>query len=563
MQQAEAFIASKIGYDEHARSICPRCSHTRKKKNDQCLSIDRKDDGAVVFNCWHCSYAGSIREERPRMTVHQNVVQIAPQPAVLTTDDLIFMESRGISKETCEKAGLFSTTRFFNTVNRPLPCVGFPYRDRGGKVLAHKYRTNTKQFTQDPGGANVFFGLDRLNNQNKTIIIVEGEIDALSITEAEFDNAVSVPNGAPLKIVDRKIDPSEDARFAYVWSGREILAQCERVIIATDGDPQGQALAEELGRRIGKHKCWVVNWPDGCKDANDVLLKLGKEALSDVIIDAKPFPISALFPASEFADDLQTLYRKRSMRGASTSMVALDPFYTVYPGQLTIVTGLPSHGKSSWVDQVLVNMATAFQWKFALCSFENTPPIHIAHLMELKTGKPFFVENMERMNEKEYEDALNWVEEHFGFIDFRDTEPPTIEAILERAQAAVQRMGVRGLVIDPYNYVKMKRASSETDEISDMLARVQAFSKANDVHTWFVAHPTKMYGSFEGSAPRPGGMNVHGSMAWWAKADCGVTVHRGEQPGTTLIDVWKCRYRWVGKQGQAQLSYDSSTGGFS
>jgi hypothetical protein len=53
-------------------------------------------------------------------------------------------------------------------------------------------------------------------------------------------------------------------------------------------------------------------------------------------------------------------------------------------------------------------------------------------------------------------------------------------------------------------------------------------------------------------------MAISGSMAWWAKTDCGITVHRGD--GCVEIAVWKCRYRWVGQQGETSLLYNKTSG---
>jgi twinkle protein len=92
------------------------------------------------------------------------------------------------------------------------------------------------------------------------------------------------------------------------------------------------------------------------------------------------------------------------------------------------------------------------------------------------------------------------------------------------------------------------------------LTRVQAFAKAFGVHVWFVAHPAKVSRSGT-ELPRPDGMAIAGSMAWWAKADCGLTIHRAD--AGVEVAVWKCRYRWVGTQGEALLGYDRVTGTYS
>ena len=204
----------------------------------------------------------------------------------------------------------------------------------------------------------------------------------------------------------------------------------------------------------------------------------------------------------------------------------------------------------------MVNLAKNKSWKFALCSFENAPEVHISRLIEIKTEKRFF-EGRDRMTKEEKDEAFSWVNEHFMFLDSEGSEPSTIDSILERARIAVARSGVRGVVIDPYNYIENKSHLPETEFISGMLTRVQAFAKAYGVHVWFVAHPSKITRSGM-DLPRPDGMAISGSMAWWAKADCGLTIHRADK--AVEVAVWKCRYRWIGTQGETKLGYDKTTG---
>jgi twinkle protein len=209
------------------------------------------------------------------------------------------------------------------------------------------------------------------------------------------------------------------------------------------------------------------------------------------------------------------------------------------------------------VDQLMVNLAKAHDWKFALCSFENQPEVHISRLMEIYKEKRFF-EGTNRMTDDEKTEAFTWVENHFMFMDSEGAEPSTIDSILDRAKVAVARTGIRGLVIDPYNYIENKSGQAEHEFISSMLTRMQAFAKAYGVHIWFVAHPSKITRSGM-DLPRPDGMAISGSMAWWAKADCGITVHR-TKTNDVEIAVWKCRFRWVGTQGETSLGYNKTTG---
>lgn len=523
------------------------------------MTLTRKDDGSVLYFCHHCGVNGIVPSRDNREHRKERYVQAVPkiQDARLSEEHYVWLEGRGISRLTADDAKLFSTRKYFNKLDREEDAIGFPYF-RDGAMVAAKYRAvPEKAFTQDAGGAHDFFGM-QWADKTKPLVIVEGEIDVLSAREAGIDNVVSVPGGAPLKVADGKVLPSEDKKFAFVWNARELLDAVPYVVLATDQDPPGQALAEELARRIGKDKCRLAKF-DG-KDFNEILndpSRNGKEEVRGIVEAAEPYPIAGLSDASTFAERVNELYTRGQGSGFSTGYPALDSIYTVAPGQLTVVTGYPSSGKSNFVDQLMVNLAQKSDWKFAVASFENSPEIHISRLMEIYLRKRFF-EGRDRMSEEEKNEAFTWVKDHFLFIDSAGEEPNTLDSILTRARAAVKRMGIRGMVIDPYNYIDLDRKdTTETDAISQMLTRIQRFCKAQDVHTWFVAHPSKMQRS-GADQPRPDGMSISGSMAWWAKADCGLTVHRQER--YVEVAVWKCRYRWVGTQGETTLLFNRTSG---
>jgi twinkle protein len=549
-------------FNESTRVSCPSCSLDRKKTNSKDMTLTRRPDGAVVYHCHHCLETGSVQKKR------EFKLAAVPQKEIISSKlearHYSYLLSRGITKETADKIGLFAADKFFARLNKVTDAIGFPYF-RDGALIAAKYRSfPEKDFTQDAGGAHDFFGL-HLVEKGKPLIIVEGEIDCLTLMQAGIENAVSVPAGAPIKVADGKVHPSEDKKFSYVWNAREILESAPYVILATDQDAPGQALAEELARRIGKEKCRVAKFDK--KDLNEVYLgdpsengdPSEKGARVRAVLDAAvAYPIAGLSDAATYADRLNDLYAKGTGKGFSTGFKSVDMVYTVAPGQLTVVTGYPSSGKSNFVDQLMVNLARDSDWKLAVCSFENQPEIHISRLMEIYTKKRFF-DGKDRMTQAEKDDAFKWVNDHFLFIDSNGEEASTLESVLERARVAVKRIGIRGLVIDPYNYLDLNRETfTETEAISNMLTKVQKFCKAHDVHVWFVAHPSKINRAGV-DQPRPDGMSISGSMAWWAKTDCGITVHRGEDKFVEIA-VWKCRYRWVGTQGETSLLYNKTSG---
>jgi len=548
----EALI-NQSTFAKTTRVVCPFCSTERRKKNEKDMTLTRRDDGAVLYYCHHCHADGSVQP-----TKKEYILSAVPSPSIthhkLDDGHYKYLATRGISRETADKAQLFSAHKYFSRLGRSTDAIAFPYY-REGAVVSAKYRSiEEKDFTQDGGGAHDFFGLENVV-KGEPLIIVEGEMDCLSAMEAGIKNVVSVPSGAPLKVADGKVLPSEDKRFAYVWNAREIIDAAPYIVLATDQDIPGHALAEELARRIGKEKCRLAKFDK--KDLNEVLLD-DPSQITVIIDKAEPYPIRGISDAETYRDAINDLYDKGNGSGESTGYMGLDEIYTVAPGQLTVVTGYPSSGKSNFVDQIMVNLAKRGDWKFAVCSFENRPETHIVRLMEIYVGLRFH-DGKSRMSVEQKEDAFKWVNEHFIFIDTDGEEPSTLDSILERARASVKRMGIRGMVIDPYNYIDMSRKeTSETEAISNLLTKVRKFCMAHDVHCWFVAHPAKMTRSGN-DQPRPDGMSISGSMAWWAKTDCGITVHRGDG-AVVEIAVWKCRYRWVGTQGETSLLYNKVAG---
>jgi twinkle protein len=555
---AVAELVSSLHVDVTQRVACPECSTERKKYNMKDLAIHTKSDGWTYY-CHHCQASGFVpfksNNFKPIPRMENTVIPLRKFEEIkLQPQHYTFLKSRGISEQTADDMKLFPAEKYFQRLNKKTDAIGFPYF-KNGKFISAKYRSiESKDFTQDTGGSQDFFGIDNVD-PTKPVVIVEGEIDALTLMECGIENVLSVPSGAPIKVSDGKVDASEDKRFSFVWNAFDVLEKAPYVTIATDTDTAGQALAEELARRIGKDKCRIATF--GFKDLNEAFLAEGADLVKRIIEDAEPYPVAGLSSASKFSERLNDLWGKGTGKGVSTGYSNVDEIYTISQGQLSIVTGYPSSGKSNFVDQLMVNLAKAHDWKFALCSFENQPEIHISRLMEIYKEKRFF-DGSNRMTEDEKNEAFEWVESHFMFMDSEGAEPSTIDSILERAKVAVARTGIRGLVIDPYNYIENKGGQVEHEFISSMLTRMQAFAKAYGVHVWFVAHPSKITRSGM-DLPRPDGMAISGSMAWWAKADCGITVHR-TKTNDVEIAVWKCRFRWVGTQGETSLGYNKTTG---
>lgn len=550
---------------ETERHLCPNCSHTRKHKNDHCLSITIDGDVAK-WQCWHCAFSGALRlhEERRPMPKPERKIDIEPADDLLMEQVYNFLARRGITRATARNAGVIGGIKFVDGQTQRV--IGFPYR-KGSNTYAVKWRSiDGKAFTQS-GAANTLW-LGETLQKGDPIVIVEGECDALALRQVGIP-AVSVPNGANLSRVKiRSVSRSEghkdhpiDEEIPYLWEARDLLHVTPKVIVAVDTDDPGNAFGEELARRIGRGKCFRALWPEGCKDANDTLVTHGPEVLRNCIANAQPWPVKGLYTAEHFSDRVEALYDKGLARGESTGFPEVDALYTIVPGQLCVVTGIPNMGKSAFIDHVMVNLAVQKDWRFAICSFENPPEVHIAKLCQLYSGKPFFDGPMERMSKEECGRSRSWVNDHFTFLYQSDGEQSPIEDIIDRLRASVLRYGIRGAIIDPANFVDRPKDSNETEWVSEALTKIKVFAMAYDIHIWFVAHPYKLRRGEDGKYTIPGGYDISGSAHWFNKADIGLTVHRPDfKTNGSEIHIWKCRFNWIGKQGKADLMYDPPTG---
>ena len=474
-----------------------------------------------------------------------------------------------------DRNGIGIATVWMPGADKEVQAIAFPYF-RDCQVINVKYRDNQKNFRQEKGAEKIFYGLDTVG-EHETIVITEGEPDALALQEAGLLDSMgilSVPDGAPAIVKSEAVDPEEDAKFAYVWNCWAVLDRAKKVILAVDSDGPGRALAEELSRRIGRAKCWRVSWPSlgdaPRKDANEVLIEDGAQVLRECIEGAHPYPIRSLHQVRDFRDRVVGVYEKGRSRGLSTGWNNLDQFMTIAPGQFSVITGTPSSGKSEFVDALAMNLAAANGWKFAMCSFENEPAEdHLPKLAEKFLSMPFWDGPSPRMGAGDLNEALDWLEDYFTFI-VADDESPTIDWILEKASDAVVRHGIRGLIVDPYSEIEHKRArnQTETEYVGQLIGKCKRFARVHGVHVWFVSHPAKMQRDSGGKIPVPSLYDISGSAHWTNKCDLGIVVHRdtlasGERSRETEIHVRKVRFRWMGRPGIATLTYDPKTGTYS
>ena len=564
------------------RLACPHCHGGLSKEECLAVRVDDEGDGAV-WTCHRgkCGWRGGVTLRRPDRDEWRREAR-PPEPSQAPYPHLpedqrrpdgmyAWFKARGISADTVDLFGCYVTTKSFRQPGGAWldkEAIVFPYLfDR--RLVNRKYRSPEKEMMQDKAPLPTLFNIDAVEGDD-LVVWVEGESDVMAVHEAGFPQVVSLKDGAS-RVVRAEDDPrrQDQKRYAALTTHDVKLNKIKKHILAGDMDEPGKALREELARRIGRHRCWMVTWPDDCKDAGDVLRLHGTERVRQCIEAARPYPIKGLMQVRR--GSLSELRKRGRPAVMSTGASSTDNILRLPgEGRIIVVTGIPNHGKSSWLMFVKAHLMTHHQRRFATFSPEMEPwEDYAAAVAVVLNGKPFWpTPGYDEMSEEDMLKAEDYLETRL-FLMVSDPEEvgdePTLDWILEKARAAVVRYGVTDLDIDPWNELDHGRPAgvTETDHIGRGLQRLRAFARRHGVNVWIVAHPAKPFLMKRGEKPEPPNLySISGSANWNNKADLGITVHTEDD--VTEIHITKSRFQRWGRRGDvARLEFERATGTYS
>ena len=532
-----------------SQGTCPLCSHTRKPENKkaQCASYDWERGLGTCHNCDSSFQLHTYQRKGASEKVYVRPEQPDTLYTPVQTKVQDWFETRGISNQTLQDLRVTEGPEFMPQTGKTENTIQFNYFI-GDQLINVKYRDGRKNFKLYKGAEKVFYNINSIVGY-ESCIIVEGEMDVLALHEAGIKNVMSVPNGATLN--SNNLD--------YLDNCIDYFDDKTKVILAVDADEPGQALKQEFIRRLGAEVCHLVDFED-CKDANDYLIKYGSEKLCNAIRCANQVPLEGVSTLKDIEDELVDFVKNGFKPGFQIGIENFDNIFSTYTGQFITVTGIPSSGKSDFVDQMCVGYNKNYGWKTAFASPENQPTYLHAHKLMRKVWmdmpSPGDIGN-DRWNQ-----VADHVNDNFYFIDM---DKYSLEAVLRKGAELVKRKGIKCLVIDPFN--KVRDVNANSDDVNrytlEYLQKIEVFAKKYDVLVIVVAHPTKMYKDKDGKIEEPTMYNIKGGGEWYDASYHGLLVHRDYEAKTVKAKVLKVKFQNLGENGaEAHFKWEPRSGSF-
>lgn len=548
---------------------CPECSTSRKNKKAKTLSWhnDTKSGYCHHCNAW-CRLANAHTDktsvvyipatpvvspiERTPEDCHQEVMRKYPLHQRTLSDTAIqWLQSRGISLETALSMGIFSITCGDKT-----EAVGFVYKHKGLEVNIKFRRLHEKSFffavKDAPKIAYNAPAIDRAT----TLVVVEGEMDVLATVQAGMPSVISPPCGA--------------GGSQHEWAERheQELNAVERFVLATDNDVKGFELRDTLIGLWSRERCDVVKF-DAVKDANELLITAGADALREAVLRARkqeppvcPFVTDMRLGKAEFLN----YFRYGGMVGIETDFEPLDSIVRWRTGALALITGIPGHGKSGFLDFVMMLLNRKHGWKAGVYSPENNPvEHHIGKLVAMMTGSRF---SPDCMSEEECMQAFDEVADSYSFIS---PEVCKLDDIIAAITWLVKYRGIKMVSIDPFNVLEFAHMPGvpETEQINDALKKLHRLSQELNILIFVVAHPRKIevrkMNAFNLPVHRiPTLYDVMGSSHFYNHVDYGIIVYRdfdakGNNGQSVKIIFEKIRWCELGTPDSCTIKFDPAT----
>jgi twinkle protein len=532
-----------------ARLSCPLC----KTEGEPTMQVNMLTG---VWKCHRCQETGNLfqlrlklRGESPRLikpislkkgptrvpAMVINPGQVEEMHKALKDDEeawLYVAGKRGFSEEMIKK---FSLGLSYLKPKRK--AIAIPYFF-AGKCIGIKYRIvspgeKERKYERAPGCQIPLFNMDSLNGQFSGVIITEGELDTIAMTQYDVGMpVVSIPNGATA---------------ALDQEAAEALMHFDTIYLALDEDEKGEEGAEKLAERLGAFRCRRVRLP--AKDANECLVDgVTREAILMALQAAAPFYESCVLPVSNWAERLL----KGDVSTGRARMTGWKGFDKLLgglrPGEVTLLTADTGNGKTTYALDIIRRQSESGH--ATMVASLEVPTLAVARkLLSGASGKRW-----DHLTGKELEEGVTKLSklplcllDRYGSVD--------ADRLREEVEYAVRRHGVSTVVIDHLHFMLGVKGKHD-DEVAKIDAAAMAIQNmAIDfgIHVVLVVHPAKIR-TEKGHKREPDTGDLKGSSGPGQFADNIMRISRkeGDRAVVTLLKVRS----ELGKCGSIVFAFD-------
>ena len=445
-----------------------------------------------------------------------------------------YLQSRGISEAITNKYEITTKPDDDKT-------LVFPFKNENGELEFIKYRnTNAAKGKSkewcEKDCKPILFGMNHCSG-NDCLIITEGQIDSLSVAEAGFENAVSVPIGCN--------------GFTWIPYCYDFVSKFKQIIVMGDCENGKITLVDEISKRWpAKVKAVKVDDYRNCKDANDILRQFGAEAIRNAIKNAEPVGVSCNKLLSQ-VKQIDIMNTEMISTGLTELDKVLDGGFRM--GQLAVLTGRRGEGKSTlasmWGVRALDQGYNSYFYSGEL------PDFFFRNWMDCQvTGKSNHTESEN--------DALNkWYGDRAYIYDNTNVQSDEIADILKAVELAIVQSNCRFILID--NLMTALEDDLSTDlyrKQSLFVGNLASLAKKYNVFILLIAHPRKTLGKIENDS-------ISGSSNITDKADItlmyGKADEKSEDKSDTLRFLSVQKNRLTGKltpeDKPIQMTYDPNS----
>ena len=476
-------------------------------KSNKCLCFNHSekvpsmsfDSKGKKFRCFSCSYTYDIFNHYQEYYNKSFVeaVKTIISDFNITTDKLsIETDRKAIKPPTAHKNNISkaleyigkrkiseSTIKYANIKEDSKGNIVFEYKNELGEHISNKYRParkidkdkkELKMWFEKDTNINTLYLMDKASFI-EPLVICEGEFDALSLIEAGYKNAVSVPTGCK---------STEWININWTW-----LEQFEEIILWFDNDEAGKEGVKEVFNRL-PNKIVKVVYSDLCNDINEILFKYGKEAALKEL-DKASIP---LIEGVKSTKQISTF----NIYEAETVQLGIrkldDRLIGIPLGSLNVITGRTGEGKSTILNQFFIGESISQNYKVFLFSGELTESNAKGWLLDTLANQEDLLEFTNRKGYKYKKISSNAVTRIDDFLEDKfflyTDEDYSIKAILSKMEIMAKRYGVKIFCIDNL----MVTENDEKEELrnqTEIVKMLKSFAKKYNCIVHLVAHPRK------------------------------------------------------------------------